>query len=110
MISVRHGYVVGVLKDAGIAPSNSTKGLTTFPFTGHELDPDVAHVRRYISSLAIPYTASQCLMRSLHKYSEGNVQLSMPLLIVGADQTIDVTVVERLKMALKNWIRARRRQ
>ncbi|KAI0760482.1 hypothetical protein C8Q74DRAFT_233307 [Fomes fomentarius] len=33
LISVRNEYVVGVLKDAGIAPSNSTKDLTTFPFT-----------------------------------------------------------------------------
>ncbi len=60
-----------------------------------------AHVRRYISSLAIPYSASKFLMQSLKKYSKGNVQMSMTLLTVRDLQTIDGVVVGQLKTALK---------
>ncbi|KAI0779232.1 hypothetical protein C8Q74DRAFT_1216806 [Fomes fomentarius] len=60
-----------------------------------------AQICRYITSLAIPYSAPEYLMNWVRKYSKVNAQLSMKqLLIVGDSPTIDGVLVEKLKTEL----------
>ncbi|KAI0779266.1 hypothetical protein C8Q74DRAFT_1412330 [Fomes fomentarius] len=70
-----------------------------------EGDPNAAHVIRYISTLALPISASRALMQSIAKYRDANVQLSMSFLNATDSQTIDVAVVQELKTALMKSVR-----
>ena len=67
---------------------------------GEGQDPDSAHVIRYISSLAIPYSAPRELFGFLGRYSATNARLSMSLLTVVDSQTINVDLAVKLKAAL----------
>ncbi|KAI0779251.1 hypothetical protein C8Q74DRAFT_680875 [Fomes fomentarius] len=70
-----------------------------------EGDPNAAHVIRYISTLALPLSASRALMQSIAKYRDANVQLSMSFLNATDSQTIEFAVVQKLKTALINLVR-----
>ncbi|KAI0779246.1 hypothetical protein C8Q74DRAFT_1367161 [Fomes fomentarius] len=70
-----------------------------------EGDPNAAHVIRYISTLALPISASRALMQSIAKYRDANAQLSMSFLNATDSQTINVAVVQKLKTALMNLVR-----
>ena len=61
------------------------------------------HVIRYISTLAIPYSASRYLIESLMTL-DGTAEFSMQQVTIGKPVTIDVNVVERLKAVLNETV------